>query len=353
VRRPGRTGASIVIGVLLVGAAPRTPPPTLVGYPNSIAALGDSITRAFNTGAIPFTDGERNSWSTGSSELVESHYLRILAREPAATGRYRNEARSGARVSDLLAQARATVGGSVSYVTILIGANDVCTSSVDEMTPVAAFRDAFAGAMRVLAAGSPRARIFVTSIPDVFRLWALLRDHLWARLAWGVFHVCRSLLEDPTSSDVDDRRRRREVRRRTRDFNEQLEEVCARYIHCRFDGGAVFGDPFTAKDVSSRDFFHPSVAGQQRLSAVTWEATFDFGDRSPPSSSATVTRSEAGMLVAIEADDDAGVAGIEYRLDAGPFARYAHELWIPAGTELRYRAVDVNGNVEATHVLTG
>lgn len=343
----------IAVGVLLLAAAARTPPPTLVGYPNSMAALGDSITRAFNTGALPFTDEERNSWATGSNEPVGSHYLRILGQEQAVLGRNDNEARSGARVEDLLAQVRAANEDAVSYVTILIGANDVCTSSVDSMTSVDTFRDAFGEAMQALTAGSPRARIFVASIPDIYRLWALLKDSFWARLAWRVLHVCPSLLDDPRSTDADDVRRRRAVRGRTRDFNEQLEGVCARYLHCRFDDRAVFADPFTPADVTTRDFFHPSLEGQQRLSSITWDATFDFSDRTPPTSTATITRSQAVTLVALEAADDVGVAGIEYRLDAGPFRRYASTLSVAEGSELRYRAVDVNGNVESTHVLIG
>jgi hypothetical protein len=115
----------------------------------------------------------------------------------------------------------------------------------------------------------------------------------------------------------------------------------------------VFVDPFTPADVSSRDFFHPSLEGQERLSRVTWGATFDFNDGTPPASTATITRSQAGTLVALEAADDVGVAGIEYRLDAGPFVRYRSTLSVAAGSELRYRAVDVNGNVESTNVLIG
>ena len=44
--------------------------PAVVGYPNALAATGDSITRAFNTGTIPFTDAPANSWSTGTSTTV-------------------------------------------------------------------------------------------------------------------------------------------------------------------------------------------------------------------------------------------------------------------------------------------
>jgi hypothetical protein len=35
--------------------------PGQVGYPNSIAATGDSITRAFNAGVVPFADAPWNS----------------------------------------------------------------------------------------------------------------------------------------------------------------------------------------------------------------------------------------------------------------------------------------------------
>jgi len=131
-----------------------------------------------------------------------------------------------------------------------------------------------------------------------------------------------------------------------------LAEACAVYIHCRFDDDAVFDDRFTADDVSTRDYFHPSRRGQRRLAEVSWAATFDFADGVPPVSTATVTPSEGGASVALEATDDVGVAGIEYRVDFGPWQPYAAALALATGTNLRFRAVDVNGNTEKTHVLT-
>src|ERR687892_1448622 len=70
-------------------------------YPDSMAATGDSITRAFNSGAIPWTDAPWNSWSTGSSGFVWSHYRRILAVNPAILLRNFNDARSGAKMAEL------------------------------------------------------------------------------------------------------------------------------------------------------------------------------------------------------------------------------------------------------------
>lgn len=337
--------------LLVLGTVAAVPAPNLTGYPNSIGALGDSITQGYNTGTVPFTDAPGNSWSTGTRSLIESHYLRISDAEPAIFDRAFNNAVTGAKVADLDAQVEAVNEQAVAYVTILIGANDLCTRTVGRMTSVATFRTEFEHAMAMLSAGSPRARLYVASIPNVYRLWVILRDKLFARTAWRTLEVCQSLLEDPRSTDADDVARRRAVRERTIAFNEVLDEVCALYIHCRYDEGAVFNDPFTSDDVSTGDYFHPSIRGQTRLAQVTWSASFDFTDQAPPISTAVTIPAEGGLVVSLETTDDVGVAGIEYRLDLGPWQRYTGPLLLPTGGNIRFRAVDVNGNIETTQVL--
>lgn len=341
-----------VAGLVVLGGLFAGPPPNLTGYPNSMASLGDSITRAFNTGGLPFTDAPGNSWSTGTRTSVQSHYMRILAAEPAILERNFNDARSGAKMVHLDAQVSTATKQNVAYVTILIGANDLCTRTVAGMTSIVDFRSRFERAMSALSAGSPRARIYVISIPNVYRLWALLKDDLLARLAWRTLDVCQSLLEDPRSTDPEDVARRRRVRQRNIAFNTALAEVCAMYVHCRFDEGAVYENPFTAEDVSRRDYFHPSLDGQRGLAQVTWAATFDYTDQAPPTSTATTAPVEGGTGVILAAADDVAVAGIEYRLDLGPWQRYADPFVLAAGSNIRFRAVDVNGNIEATHELT-
>ena len=337
--------------LLAFGSVAAVPAPNLTGYPNSIGALGDSITRGYNTGTVPFTDAPGNSWSTGTRSSIESHYLRIRDAAPAISDRAFNSAVTGAKMADLHAQVAAVNEQAVAYVTILIGANDLCTRTVGRMTSVSTFRTEFEHAIAMLSAGSPRARLYVASIPNVYRLWVILRDKLFARTAWRTFEICQSLLEDPRSIDADDVARRRAVRERAIAFNEVLDEVCARYIHCRFDEGAVFNDPFTSDDVSTRDYFHPSIRGQMRLARMTWSASFDFTDQAPPVSTAVTILAEGGLVVSLEATDDVGVAGIEYRLNLGPWQRYTGPFLLPAGSNIRFRAVDVNGNTEATQVL--
>jgi hypothetical protein len=56
--------------------------------------------------------------------------------------------------------------------------------------------------------------------------------------------------------------------------NAVLASVCAEFSQCRSDGGAVYNTKFTVSDVSSVDYFHPSIQGQHDLAAVTWTAGY-------------------------------------------------------------------------------
>jgi len=245
-------------------------------YPNSMAATGDSITRGFNDCSFPYVDCPAASWSTGTSASVNSHYQRIRAANLAITGRNHNDSVTGADMADLLGQVQQAVAQQVEYVTVLMGANDVCASSESAMTPVATFRAQFEQAMAALAAGLPNSRVFVASIPNIYNLFTIYRSSLTAQSVWTVAGICQSMLANAWSNLPWDVARRNRVRQRNIDYNTQLAQVCALYVTCRFDNNAVFNTPFTRSDVTTRDYFHPSVAGQAKLAAVTWAATFDF-----------------------------------------------------------------------------
>ena len=326
--------------------------PAVVGYPASVASTGDSITRAFDSG-FPFMDVPANSWSTGTNPSVLSHYSRILAAHPAIAGRAYNDARTGARMADLPGQVTVAAGQGADYLTVLMGANDACRGSEAAMTSVAAFRDQFAAALARFAAARPDARIYVVSIPDVHRLWEVLHGHVLAPWVWSTFGLCQSLLAAPTSMAAEDVARRQRVRQRVIDYNTQLAQVCAVYVHCRFDGNASFNTDFAAADVSGLDFFHPSVSGHRKLAALSWEAGFDFSDTTLPTSAAsTSTLAARAVTVTLTASDNAGVSGIEYRLGANGYRRYTGPIRVWRGQTLVYRAVDVNGNSEATKTLS-
>jgi lysophospholipase L1-like esterase len=243
--------------------------------PTSMTGLGDSITRAFNAGGW-YVDYPSRSWSTGSDTSVNSHYLRLEAKDRKTSVTAYNDARSGAKMADLPGQAQTAVNRGVGYVTIELGANDACTSSESTMTPVETYRAQFAQAMSTLSTGLPNAKVLVASIPDIHRLWFIGKDSSSARSAWSAYSICQSMLANPTSTAQEDVDRRARVRQRVVDYNTALQQVCAQHVNCKYDGGAVFGYPFVLSQVSGWDYFHPNTSGQAVLAEVTWKAGFTW-----------------------------------------------------------------------------
>jgi lysophospholipase L1-like esterase len=242
----------------------------LAAYPNSMAATGDSITRAFNTCSFPFTDCTQNSWATGTEATVNSFYLRIRAVNSGIEGRAFNDARSGARMSNLPEQATTVAGQRVEYAVIEMGANDVCTSEEGNMTSVASYRSNLETAMRTLTERLPSARISVGSIPNIYQLWSLLHTNRSAVSTWSSLGICQSMLRNASSTTREDEERRLRVQRREVEFNGVLAEVCARYAACQWDRNTGYEFRFEANEVTTRDYFHPTVRGQTTIARIEW-----------------------------------------------------------------------------------
>ena len=236
-----------------------------------MAALGDSISQAAMT-CSSLTSCPANSWSTGSSTTVNSHFLRLRALGATGLAAY-NLSTSGAASASLPAQAQAAVTQTVQYVTIEVGANDACTRTVGAMTPTAAFAANVTAALTTLAASPGSPEIFVASIPSLQRLYELNRSSLSARLAWGLLQTCQSMLANPSSTAAADVQRRAAVQQRVNEYNQALSDACAATAKCRFDGFAVADYAFARSDLSTRDYFHPSLSGQANLAAITWPKT--------------------------------------------------------------------------------
>jgi lysophospholipase L1-like esterase len=257
---------------------PPTPAPGRANLPSSMAALGDSITLGYGAcfGPVPCP---RNSWATGDGFLVNSHYRRILAGNPAIRGRAHNYAQSGGTVADLAGQARRAVGAKVAYVTILIGANDACRRQIGEMTSTTAFDSQLRAGLAVLRAGLPKAHVLLLSIPDVYRVWQVAHTSRLAREIWKL-GVCPSLLANPASTAPADTQRRQQFRDRIDAYDRELAAACTWYgARCRYDGGAVHGYPFSLDTLSALDYFHPNSVGQQQLAQVSYPGTFTWGGR--------------------------------------------------------------------------
>ena len=300
----GQWRLATAITTLLATFALLATPASAVQPPKVMAALGDSITRAFNSSGPgcptgPSLDCIKNSWSTGTNPVVDSQFQRIEAIDPGRHPVAFNDARSGARAVDLLGQAEAAAGQHAGYVTIEIGANDACG-----LTATATFHDQVQTALTNLVKADPKVYIEVLSIPDINQLQTLFTNppDPNALTRWSALNVCQALLANPLSTEPADVERRAAFRAHVIALNGTLADVCAEFKRCRYDHNAVFNSSFTRADVatvtdteglnvfpfnlipvigpgfanSTADYFHPSLQGQANLAETSWNATFSM-----------------------------------------------------------------------------
>jgi lysophospholipase L1-like esterase len=229
--------------------------------------VGDSITTGFDACTV-LSDCPEVSWATGSSARVDSLAVRLLGKAKAG-GHSWNYAVTGARMADVAGQMAQAVRREPELVTVMAGANDACRDTTTAMTSVADFRTQFEDAMGTLRDASPKAQVFVASVPNLMRLWEQGRTNSLSKQVWGL-GICPSMLSDPDSLTAAANQRREAVQERVEAYNKVLEEVCAKDRRCRFDDGAVHEFRFGAGQLSQWDWFHPSVDGQARLAEIAY-----------------------------------------------------------------------------------
>ena len=294
---------AIALTPVLISLALLAEPASATKPPAVMAALGDSITRAFNSDGPgcptgPALDCPMNSWATGTNPLVDSVRERLDAAFPGTIVAH-NDAVSGARAVNLLGQAQVAASQDPDFVLIEIGANDACALPP---TPTATFRSEVKAAFEVLVEGNSKLYIQLMSIPDVNKLLTLFTNppDQNALTRWSLFSVCQGLLANPLSTEQADEERRAAFREQVIADNEALAEVCGEFKRCRWDDYAVFNSSFTTADVatvvntsglnippfnaipifgpgnanSTADYFHPSLQGQARLADGAWSTTF-------------------------------------------------------------------------------
>lgn len=237
--------------------------------PRSVAAVGDSITRGFDACTV-LSDCPEVSWATGSDTTVDSLAVRLLGPAGAATRSW-NYAVTGARMSDLPGQMAQAARRRPELVTVMAGANDACRSSLSAMTSVDDFRTQFQEAMVGLRKASPTTQVYVSSVPNLKRLWSQGRSSALGKEVWKL-GICPSMLGDADAVDSAATQRRDDVQARVEAYNRVLKEVCAKDRRCRFDGNAVFDFRFGTDQLSHWDWFHPSRNGQARLAEIAYRA---------------------------------------------------------------------------------
>jgi lysophospholipase L1-like esterase len=258
---------SLTVGTLIAaGTAPAAAATSPL--PSRIVAVGDSITTATDVAwccVNPNGGNPQFSWSTGTENAVNSHYLRVLGLNGGAPVATLNVAQPGADSGDLAGQLGQATAFGPDYVTVLMGGNDLCWNP----TPKGVFRQRVKSAFAQFFSNPTNARMFVSSIPNLYQLWSILRDDPRARLTWTVFDICPEMLGNGVTES-----QRQQLLDLEQTFNGILASTCAQYVNCKWDNNATFNYQFTPADISTVDYFHPSVTGQCDLAAVTWNASY-------------------------------------------------------------------------------
>ncbi|MFF4405911.1 SGNH/GDSL hydrolase family protein [Streptomyces sp. NPDC001404] len=242
-----------------------SPRPVWNTRPASIASLGDSITRGFDACSV-LADCPEVSWATGTQ--VDSLARRLL---PSPETSSWNFAKTGARAADLPRQMQAAIEQKPELVTVLIGANDACRPSPDDMTSAEQFRTHVETAVKELRRSLPKSQLYMAGIPDLKRLWSEGRKDPLGKQVWKLASVCPSMLHDADAQDAASDERRTQVDRRVGEYNAVLKDVCGRDELCRYDD-SVHGYAFTGEQLSQWDRFHPSRQGQQTLADMAYKA---------------------------------------------------------------------------------
>ncbi|MEK8170599.1 SGNH/GDSL hydrolase family protein [Streptomyces sp. M19] len=213
------------------------------------------------------SDCPEASWSTGTE--VDSLAERLLPANArsGAGARSWNYAKTGARMADLPGQISTAVAKKPQLVTVLMGANDACRDSVDQMTSPPTTAPTSPPRSRTCAPRCPARRCTSpASGPQAAVVPRAFEPDRTDRLEAGDLP---SMLKDASSDDAASDKRRQQVADRVDAYNGILKDVCGKDALCRYDS-AVHDYRFTTDELSTWDWFHPSKEGQRRLAAMAY-----------------------------------------------------------------------------------
>ncbi len=294
-----------VIYRIALGVIDVTPPP----LPGNQFNIGDSIGEGEAAQNDIGNPHHETVWSTGynGADSVSSLNERFDALIPvtyfennASRDAIFNRALSGSVMADFATQAQAVVSATAQtptaeagMITVLLGNNDVCASSMAAMTDPALFEAQYRAGLDVLAASdvTRNARIHVSGIPAIYWLWNARYTNFLCRVFIWPFVPCQNLLDNPGDDcasslsrqdpdtvypgDGPNCQRRKNFHRIIRDdYNTVLRKVLEEYRLAGMLPNAGYTDVydvrFDAVHVNSGDCFHPSTTGHALLAEKQW-----------------------------------------------------------------------------------
>jgi lysophospholipase L1-like esterase len=260
-----------------------TPAPTAPPLPALLGAIGDSYSQAYSVSPEYLRDHTQFSWVVGTAK---NDGVFSLAERFAALGsspKLVDAATSGRKMNDAPRQAAAVVAaagklspGQTAYVTFELGTNDLCD---DPKTDPASFESSLHSAISILRAGLPAgSRILMLSVPDFSHLRDITQADPKAKAFLALPRnstACAPFLGDNSPSTL------AEAETYLRQYDASLAQACndisaagatSGKLYCTTNESLLSMEGFTIADLSTVDYLHPSLSGQNRLADAAWAA---------------------------------------------------------------------------------
>jgi lysophospholipase L1-like esterase len=259
-----------------------TPPPEL---PALLGAIGDSYTQAWSVSPSYKYDHPQFSWAVGYAkgdgvfslqERFNALGDKIGIMDAATSGTKMIDAERQANI--VVAAAKKLPAGSTAFVTFELGTNDLCDFT---MTTPTAFETQLRAAMTVLEGGlPPGSRMLMLSVPDFNHFYAITQANPKAKSALGSRYlnaVCPPFLGTAATHSL------AQASTTLASYNNILYKVCDEVeardgasgtLHCRHDEAVLSERDFVIGDLSTADYFHPSLTGQAKMAAAAWKASW-------------------------------------------------------------------------------
>lgn len=260
-----------------------TPAPTNPRLPALLGAIGDSYSQAWNVAPAYPRDHPAFSWVIGNARNDGVFSLLERLQALGAAPKVVDAATSGKKMNDAPRQAQAVVAaaaavpsGQTAYITFELGTNDLCD---EPMTSPADFEASLRSAMAILRSGlPPGSRILMLSVPDFAHLRDITQADSKARASLAVSPSgarCAPFLGNGSTATLGQAETYLAL------YDSILEKVCGEVesagtpsgtVSCTYDQARLSLDDFTIADMSTADYFHPSLKGQARIADAAWAA---------------------------------------------------------------------------------
>jgi lysophospholipase L1-like esterase len=228
--------------------------------PFVMGTLGDSISAGFNADRLG--DNRHLNWSTGTQ--INSHLAKISNLRREKVEAY-NEAIVGSHSHHLDRQVNRLLKHNPDYVTITVGANDVCHWSEEFEPERQVFESEVRDTLARLVESNQHVKIFLAPIPDMVRLREVAHQKPFCQQRWDLLNICPMLLNS-SLSDI----QRQRFAGRLEAANDTLASLSKEFQDHVFFEADLTQFQFKWEQVSRLDCFHPNTSGQNLFSELTW-----------------------------------------------------------------------------------